>query len=131
VTTRCGKPKWISVSTIVFEDSRLHLRLIAHLSHDISKRKETEHAFLRMIDLSKHVVSIGENQAEPAPIEALSDQEQRILMLFAKARNSSQVAKELGITLPTLRTHLHAVNQNLRTHNRLEAVLRAMRRGLI
>ena len=131
VTTRSGLRKWVSVSTIVFEDSRLHRRLIAHLSHDISKRKETEQAFLRMVELSKHVVSIGDGQPALAPIEALSDQELRILTLFAKAKNSGQVAKELGITLPTLRNHLHAINQKLRTHNRLEAVLHAMKRGLI
>lgn len=131
VKTRCGHRKWVSVSTIVFEDSRVHRRLIAHLSHDISKRKETEQAFSQMIDLSKHVVSMGEVQSQPAPIEALSDQEQRILSLFAKAKNSGQVAKELKITLPTLRNHLHAINQKLRTHNRLEAVLHAMKRGLI
>lgn len=131
VRTRSGQRKWVSVSTIVFEDSRLHRRLIAHLSHDISKRKETELAFSQMLDLSKQVVSIGGNQSEPAPIEALSDQERRILTLFAKAKNSGQVAKDLKITLPTLRNHLHAINQKLRTHNRLEAVLHAMRRGLI
>lgn len=131
VTTRRGTRKWVSVSTIVFEDSRLHRRLIAHLCHDISKRKETELAFLRMIEASKHVVAIGDGQAEPAPIDTLSDQEQRILTLFAKAKNSNQVAKELRITLPTLRNHLHAINRKLRTHNRLEAVLHAMKRGLI
>ena len=131
VVTRSGQRKWVSVSTIVFEDSRLHRRLIAHLCHDISKRKETELAFLQMIEVLKHVVSIGDGQAQTAPIETLSDQEQRILALFAKAKNSSQVAKELKITLPTLRNHLHAINQKLRTHNRLEAVLHAMRRGII
>lgn len=131
VTTRSGQRKWVSVSTLVFEDSRLHRRLIAHLTSDISKRKETEQAFSRMMELSKHVVSIGDGQADLAPVEALSDQEHRILMLFAKAKNSGQVAKDLGITLPTLRNHLHAINQKLRTHNRLEAVLHAMKRGLI
>ena len=131
VTTRSGQRRWVSVSTIVFEDSRLHRRLIAHLSHDISKRKEAERSFSQMIELSKHVVSIGESQSQPTPVESLSDQEQRILMLFAKAKNSGQVSKELGITLPTLRNHLHAINQKLRTHNRLEAVLHAMRLGLI
>jgi DNA-binding CsgD family transcriptional regulator len=30
-----------------------------------------------------------------------------------------------------LRNHLHAINHKLRTHNRLEAVLSAMKRGLI
>lgn len=131
VTTCSGQQKWVSVSTIVFEDSRLHRRLIVHLSHDISKRKEAEQAFTKMIELSKQVVSMGQSQSQPAPVESLSEQEHRILILFAKAKNSGQVAKELGITLPTLRNHLHAINQKLRTHNRLEAVLHAMRRGLI
>ena len=68
----------------------------------------------------------GEHAAFP-----LSEQEQRILRLFAKAKNSAQIAGELGITLPTLRNHLHSINEKLRTHNRLEAVMHAMRRGLI
>lgn len=115
VTTRFGERKWVSISTIVFEDSRLHRRLIAHLSHDISKRKEAEQAFSQLVALSKRVVSIGEGQCEPAPVESLSAQEHRILQLFAMAKNSSQVARELGITLPTLRNHLHTINQKLRT----------------
>jgi PAS domain S-box-containing protein len=131
VSTGSGKRIWVSVSTIVFEDSRLHRRVVVHLSRDISRRKETEQAFAQMLELSRHVIAIGECQPAPMPVEALSDQQQRILMLFAKAKNSAQVAKELGITLPTLRNHLHAINQKLRTHNRLEAVLHAMRRGLI
>jgi PAS domain S-box-containing protein len=131
VVTRSGQRIWISVSTIVFEDSRLQRHLIAHLAHDISDRKQAEQTFSKMIDLSKEVLSIGDTRSELAPIEALSGQEQRILKLFANAKNSAQVAKELGITVPTVRNHLHAVNQKLRTHNRLEAVLHAMKRGLI
>jgi PAS domain S-box-containing protein len=131
VTTCSGQRKWISVSTMTFEDSRLHQRMIVHLSHDISKRKEVEQTFSKMMELSKQVVSIGDNRGPASPTESLSDQEHRILSLFAKAKNSGQVAEELGITLPTLRNHLHAVNQKLRTHNRLEAVLHAMKRGLI
>lgn len=131
VTAGSGKRIWVSVSTIVFEESRFHRRLVVHLSRDISKRKETEQAFSQMLDLSRQVIAIGECQPPSTPVDALSDQQQRILLLFARAKNSAQVAKELGITLPTLRNHLHAINQKLRTHNRLEAVLHAMRRGLI
>jgi DNA-binding CsgD family transcriptional regulator len=90
-----------------------------------------EHAFARMVDLSKEVISVSGGKSGLAPIQSLSEQEERILKLFAKALNSGQVANELGITLPTLRNHLHAINQKLRTHNRLEAVLHAMKRGLI
>lgn len=131
VATRSGQRIWVSVSTIIFEDSRLHRQLIAHLAHDVSDRKRAEQAFAKMMDLSKEVLSVGDNRSGFAPTEALSGQEERILKLFANAKNSGEVAKELGITLPTLRNHLHAVNQKLRTHNRLEAVLHAMKRGLI
>lgn len=133
VTTRSGQRLWVNVSTIVFEDSRLHRRFIVHLAHDISARKQVELAFCRMVDLSKEVIAVGDDHPGSilAPIQSLSEQEQRILKLFAQAKNSGQVAKELKITLPTLRNHLHAINQKLRTHNRLEAVLHAMKRGLI
>lgn len=133
VTTRSGKRIWVSVSIIVFDDHRLHRPLIAHLAHDITSRKELEQAFSKMLETSKQLISIGDGDgvARHAPVESLSEQEQRILKLFAKAKNSTQVAKDLGITLPTLRNHLHAINQKLRTHNRLEAVLHAMKRGVI
>jgi len=131
VTTHSGKRKWVSVSTIVFDESRRHRRLIVHLAHDISERKELERAFSKMLDVSKQVISIGDRGSRPAPVELISEQEQRILSLFAKAKNSGEVARELGITLPTLRNHLHAINKKLRTHTRLEAVLHAMKRGLI
>lgn len=131
VKTRSGRRIWVDISTIVFEDSRLHRCLIAHLAHDITERKQLEQTLARMVDLSKEVISAANDQPGLAPVVLLSDQEQRILKLFAGAKNSAQVAKDLGITLPTLRNHLHAINQKLRTHNRLEAVLHAMKRGLI
>ena len=131
ITTRSGQQRWVSVSTIVFEDSRLHRRLVAHLVHDISDRKKLEQSFLKMIEVSKQLLSVSVGENRPSPIEPLSDQEERILRLFAAAKNSAQIARELKITLPTLRNHLHAINQKLRTHNRLEAVLHAIKRGLI
>jgi DNA-binding CsgD family transcriptional regulator len=84
-----------------------------------------------MLELSKQVLSVGNGPTRPSPVERLSEQEERVLKLFAAAKNSAQIAKELSITLPTLRNHLHAINQKLRTHNRLEAVLHAIKRGLI
>lgn len=131
VTVRSGRRIWVQISTIAFEDSRLHRRLIAHLAHDISGQKQIEDSLARMVDLSKQIVAASDRAPDLAPVAPLSEQEQRILKLFAAAKNSGQVAKELKITLPTLRNHLHAINQKLRTHNRLEAVLHAMKRGLI
>jgi PAS domain S-box-containing protein len=131
VRTRSGDLKWVSVSTIIFDDARTHEHVVVHLAHDISSRRQVEQAFSSILQVSKEIVTIGEGTVKPAPIGTLSDQEKRILRLFAAAKSSRQVAEDLGITLPTLRNHLHAINQKLRTHTRLEAVLNAMKRGLI
>jgi DNA-binding CsgD family transcriptional regulator len=72
----------------------------------------------------------GEN-VHPAPVSPLSEQERRVLTLLAKGKSPSEVARELGITPRTLRNHIHRTNHKLRTHNRLESVMRALRRGLI
>ena len=41
------------------------------------------------------------------------------------------ISRTLKISPQTLRNHLHHINDKLRTHNRLEAVTHAQRRGLI
>jgi PAS domain S-box-containing protein len=131
VKTRSGKRLWVNVSTLVFEEPRRNRHLVVHLARDISHRKKSEELLAKMLEISKEVVAVADHNTRVAPVSPLSDQEQRILRLFAKAKNSSEIARDLGITLPTLRNHLHSINEKLRTHNRLEAVMHAMQRGLI
>lgn len=131
VKTRSGERLWVNVSTLVFEEPRRNRHLVVHLARDISRRKKSEELLAKMLEISKEMVAISDHNTRAAPVTPLTEQEQRILRLFAKAKNSSEIARELGITLPTLRNHLHSINEKLRTHNRLEAVMHAMRRGLI
>jgi DNA-binding CsgD family transcriptional regulator len=122
---------WVNVSTIIYEEPRRDRRLILHLARDISRRKKSEELVAKVLEMSRELVtSSGDVNGQP-PVLPLSEQERRILRLFAKAKNSAEIARELGITLPTLRNHLHSINEKLRTHNRLEAVMHAMHRGLI
>ena len=67
--------------------------------------------------------------AEPVP--GLSEQEINILRMFAEGKESDEVTGVLDISPQTLRNHLHHINQKLRTHNRLEAVMNAIQRKLI
>lgn len=66
-----------------------------------------------------------------APIIPLSDQEQRVLRRFSRGLSAGDVEQELRISPQTLRHHLHHINRKLGTHNRLEAVIHAIRRQLI
>ena len=131
VKTNSGSRLWVNISTIVFEEPRRNRRLIVHLARDISRRKKNEDLLAKMQDLSRELAAAAGHVDGVSPISPLSEQEQRILRLFARAKNSAEIACELGITLPTLRNHLHSINEKLRTHNRLEAVMHAMQRGLI
>lgn len=131
VKTRSGERLWVNVSTLAFEEPRRNRHLVVHLARDISRRKKSEELLVKMLEISKEMVAVSDHNTRTAPVTPLTEQEQRILRLFAKAKNSSEIARELGIALPTLRNHLHSINEKLRTHNRLEAVMHAMQRGLI
>ncbi len=131
VSTRLGRRIWINVSTIVFDNPRTGRRLFLRLARDISERRRREALLTRMSDLAREIVALTDSVTDHAPVEPLSDQERRILSLFAQGSNAAGIARKLKISPQTLRNHLHHINRKLRTHNRLEAVTHAQRRGLI
>jgi PAS domain S-box-containing protein len=131
VKTRSGKRVWINMSTIVFNNQRTGRRLLIHLAHDISERKKSEKLTHKMLELSKQLTALGEGSVHAEPVPGLSEQEINILRMFAEGKESDEVTGVLDISPQTLRNHLHHINQKLRTHNRLEAVMNAIQRKLI
>jgi PAS domain S-box-containing protein len=131
VRMRDGRRIWVNVSTIVFDNHRTGRRLFVRLAHDISQRRRKEELLNQMMEVAQRLVRITDDPSEHAPVEPLSEQERRILKLFAEGGNPAAIAGRLSISGQTLRNHLHHINRKLRTHNRLEAVTHAQRRGLI
>ncbi len=132
VKTRTGDRLWINMSTLVFDNPRVGgRRLLLHLAHDITEQKKTEGLVQKVLDLSRQLTATGEAAVRAAPVSALSEQEKQILRLFAEGKDSDEVVRALDISPQTLRNHLHRINQKLRTHNRLEAVMNAIQRKLI
>jgi DNA-binding CsgD family transcriptional regulator len=105
--------------------------LIVQLAHDMTEQKKNEELLRKMTQISRQLVSVPDVAARPAPVSPLSEHEREILQLFSVGKNSTEIARKLGITLQTLRNHLHHINQKLHTHNRLEAVTHAMQRKLV
>jgi PAS domain S-box-containing protein len=132
VRTKAGKLLQVNVSTILFENSRTGHRMFIRLVRDVTARRTKEVVLERMQEIARQMLSLTAESTDPhSPIEALSDQEKRILRMFAEGRSSTTIARGLKISPQTLRNHLHHINRKLRTHNRLEAVTHAQRRGLI
>lgn len=131
VKTRSGKRIWVSLSTLVYENSRNHRRLIVHFTHEITARRRNEELLRKTIVLSRQLVAIPDVIGQPDPVSPLSDHEKEILRMFSVGKNSTGIARKLAITPQTLRNHLHHINQKLHTHNRLEAVTHAIQRKLV
>jgi PAS domain S-box-containing protein len=131
VRARSGERIWVNVSTIIFDNPRTGRRLFVRLAHDITQRRRKEALLGRMLDVARQLVSLTDDAADHAPVEPLTEQERRILTLFAEGSDSATIVRRLRISPQTLRNHLHHINRKLRTHNRLEAVTHAQRRGLI
>jgi PAS domain S-box-containing protein len=131
VRTQSGSRMWVNVSTIIFDNRRTGRRLLIRLARDIDRRRQNDALLDRMLDLARQIVSMAKDDSDHAPVESLSDQERRILKLFAEGKSTTTITRRLRISAQTLRNHLHHINRKLRTHNRLEAVTHAQRRGLL
>jgi PAS domain S-box-containing protein len=131
VRTGSGERIWINVSTIVFDNRRTGRRLYVRLARDISQQRRNAELLHRTIQAARDLVALCADESRHAEVEQLSEQELRILKLFAEGSNAKSIARKLSISAQTLRNHLHHINGKLRTHNRLEAVTHAQRRGLL
>ena len=129
--TARGSLIWLNVSVLVFEPLRVSPAVVVHVAHDITASRRRRALYERLRETAREITRLADEEHHLVPVPVLTQQEQRVLGLFAQGRTPAQVASELAISSQTLRNHLDHVNQKLGTHNRLEAVVHAVRRGLI
>ncbi|GCE15532.1 LuxR family transcriptional regulator [Tengunoibacter tsumagoiensis] len=58
---------------------------------------------------------------ESMPLEPLSDQEQRVLRLLVVGRSNPEIARDLVISVNTVKTHIQSIYRKMNVHNRIEA----------
>jgi DNA-binding NarL/FixJ family response regulator len=131
IKTRSGQRVWVNVSLLVTYDERTKRRLVVHLMRDIGRQKANEQLTSEMVRIARRLVNSMRASGEMPPIAPLTEQETKILGLLVAGKATKQVAAELQITMSTLRNHISHINQKLHTTNRTEAVMQAMKRGII
>jgi DNA-binding NarL/FixJ family response regulator len=73
----------------------------------------------------------GRRGTPAGPVEPLTPREVEVLRALGEGLSSPEVSQELGITRNTLRTHLHNIMGKLGARSKLEAVLTAIRIGIV
>jgi len=77
------------------------------------------------MQIARKVVSHFQQIKQPqSDVEKLTKREHEILVLLAKGYFYKEIAEQLGITLSTVRAHLHAVYEKLHVQSRTEAVVK-------
>lgn len=69
--------------------------------------------------------------AEYTPRADLTERETEVLQLAAKGMRNRDIATAIGRTPETVKVHLKHVMEKLQVHDRTEAVIQAVRRGII
>ncbi len=70
-------------------------------------------------------------QATPPPVEPLTDRERQVLKLIGQGASNREIAQKLSLTEGTVRTHVHNILGKLGLANRNQALLYAVREGLV
>ena len=65
------------------------------------------------------------------PTELLSEREIEVLKLVAQGNANKEIAAELNITDSTVKTHVSSIFQKLNARDRTDAVMQAVKRGII
>jgi DNA-binding CsgD family transcriptional regulator len=68
---------------------------------------------------------------EEEPLEKLTDREEEILKLLAAGLSNKEIAQKLSLSEGTVKNHISAILAKLHANDRTQAVLTALKRGLV
>lgn len=102
------------------------------------------HAASEVVDAIRHVARGGNlmtpqsiaallnrTRARDAQVQSLTQRERSVLQLIAKGISSREIARQLGISYTTVRTHIRSLGRKLAVHSKIEATAKARELGLV
>jgi PAS domain S-box-containing protein len=125
--TKGGRELWVNVSVVVIPPSLGSRGHLVHFFRPIGRQKRLE-AFVRQT-LSAGAELLASSHPPAQPLlrhPPLSARELEILRLLGRGASTREIARTLGISGATVRTHTQNILAKLGVHSRLEAVLYAV-----
>ena len=117
--TATGDCKTVRLVNVVISGARE--RLLLYLIEEEPDQQAAE----------REAASRPVDDPERAGAQRLTAREREVLQLIASGRTTDEIANDLGISAHTVRNHVRNVRRSLRARTKLEAVLIAMRSGLL
>lgn len=136
VHTKTGQEVWVSLSTILFPSRQQDLNVLVHLFRDVTQQKELERSIQQLVTTVSKLSLEKERglDLDKTPFLGspnLTHRELEILRFLASGCTTKEIAHNLFITPATIRNHIHNVLVKCGVRTRLEAVILALRTGLL
>ena len=135
IQTKTGR-QWCNISILMVSEARSDIRHAVHIIHPREMRKRFEQLIrdflINQTDLAPEVASQLVSKVRLATRNVrLTARETEILALLANGTSTKTIAGKLGISEKTVNNHVSRLLNKLDAHNRLEAIRRAEKAGLI
>ncbi|MDR7468590.1 MAG: LuxR C-terminal-related transcriptional regulator [Armatimonadota bacterium] len=128
VDRRGGTPLWVAVSSIIPPNAA---PCVVHLLRNVTE-EQYRRSFVQQVLQGALALSSGDPDGRAAVMPVvLSPRQTTILKLLAYGSSTRSIARTLGISPATVRNHIQQILVALQAHSRLEAVIQALRRGLL
>ncbi|HSD66936.1 MAG TPA: LuxR C-terminal-related transcriptional regulator, partial [Vicinamibacteria bacterium] len=131
----------ISVSVLKIAGSRPELFTLVHILQPIDRSGRLTRALERLGAQRAGTPAASAQEgwepvSTPSPVAVpkappLTDREKEILRWVAAGLQNKEIAHKLGISLATVRNHIHNILEKLDVHSKLEAVSLAFRQGWV
>jgi PAS domain S-box-containing protein len=137
VCTKSNGARWVNISTLAFlANGQSADTLLVHLFRDITQRKQNEQLLHQVLRVAKELDDAELPQGVPTaskngPGTDLTQRELEVLSLLAHGLKTGAIAQSLSISPSTVRNHIRNILQKLNVHSRLEAVVYAIKNGLV
>ena len=132
-----GQRKLVNLKPMVVAGLLTDAPLIVHLFDEATDVEDFDHA----LDSVREEISLSGAQVvsdhappqavDPADAVRLSPRQLEVLRLVALGRRSPQIAAQLGISIHTVDNHIRHLRRKLGAASKLEAVVAAVRRGIL
>lgn len=81
--------------------------------------------------LARYLFRLAGAEDKPADLSGLTRKELELLQQLARGHSYSEAARQMGVTLATVQTHIRNLYRKLDVHSQVQAVTKAQNQGLI
>ena len=145
-----GEPSTVHVTVVRLPGPRADLFTLVHILHGVNEQERLAHLLARLTPsaspaappapaaacgpravVSPSTSAVFDGGGEPSGPQVLTPREREILVWMAAGLQNKEIAKRLGLSLATVRNHIHNTLEKLAVHSKLEAVSLAYRNGWV